>query len=355
MESEQLEYLLSTIENVLENQREFYARLEAAERAIQAQSDRSTGPSRSTTEVERETENYESSDDDIHLDSESDDGDDDDVVEPLDKQPAWKKLHRQYMHRSSGLAPPPTTDSGRATNNTFNQASAMAACGAELLRIALSSPQVDRRLTRQASDVFAALKDTLAGLRDRHTDCLSQVAGENADVIRRTQDMDVESEPRLVSAGPLEDATQAGRPSTRWWGRRVGGSDVNVLSHPYLRSNSRPASSQQHQHQQLRNGSTPGTERGDDSTADSSLTVHIPSVVGSREPSIGVEDASPDTLLATVSGSDTMAEESADSVGDASVADSSMIAVVELDPALDNQPMTVLSRQDVIGDALLRQ
>ncbi|KAJ2750110.1 hypothetical protein GGI19_005292, partial [Coemansia pectinata] len=210
MESEQLEYLLSTIENVLENQRGFHARLEAAEQAIQAQSDRSTGPSRSTTGVERETENHQSSDDDIHLDSESDD----DVAEPLDKQLAWKKLRRHNMHRSSGLAPPPTTDSGRATNDVFNQASTMAACGAELLRVALSSPQVDRRLARQASDVFAALKDTLAGLRDQHTDCLSQVTGENAGVIRRTQGMGVESEPRPAGAGLSEDDTQVNRSST---------------------------------------------------------------------------------------------------------------------------------------------
>ncbi|KAJ2447823.1 hypothetical protein GGI03_007346, partial [Coemansia sp. RSA 2337] len=343
MESEQLECLLSTIENVLENQRGFLTRLEAAEQAIKVQSDRSTGHSRVTND-------HESSDDDIHLDSESNDDEDDDVVESLENRPTLRSLRRQHIRRPSGLAPQPTTAAGRReTSNAFNQASTMAACGAELLRVALSSPQVDRRLARQAGDVFVVLKDMLASLHDRHADCLSQVTGDSVNV-RRARETEEELEPRP------EGATLAVRPSTRWWGRRVSGSGANVRNHPYLTCNSRPESPQRNRPQQPRNSYSPGTERVNESTTDAGLAVHVPSVVGSRDPSICVEVASPaNTVLATVSGSDSTAEESADSVRDVSMADSSMVTIVEPDPVLDKRPTTVPGREDIIRDALLRQ
>ncbi|KAJ2426475.1 hypothetical protein GGF41_002042 [Coemansia sp. RSA 2531] len=225
----------------------------------------------------------------------------------------------------------------------------MAACGAELLRVALSSPQVDRRLARQAGDVFVVLKDMLASLHDRHADCLSQVTGDSVNV-RRARETNEELEPRP------EGATLVVRPSTRWWGRRVSRSGANVRNHPYLPCNSRPESRQQHQQQQPRNSSSPGTERVNESTTDAGLAVHVPSVVGGRDPNICVEVASPaNTVLATVSGSDSTAEESADSERDVSMADSSMVTIAEPDPVLDKRPTTATGRQDVIRDALLRQ
>ncbi|KAJ2810817.1 hypothetical protein GGI24_006942, partial [Coemansia furcata] len=185
----------------------------------------------------------------------------------------------------------------------------MAACGAELLRVALSSPQIDRRLAGLASDVFAVLNDMLAGLRDRHTDHLSNMAGED----------DASEHPQNT------------RSSTRWWGRRVSRFGTNGPSHPYLQDIPPPGSPQE-----LRSdNSSPSAERRDDITADTDIPVRIPSVVGSPGASLDMEDVSPaTTAFVTEPDSDGMAEEGTNGVGDASVADLSMTTMVEPDPAL---------------------
>ncbi|KAJ2822152.1 hypothetical protein FBU31_004677, partial [Coemansia sp. 'formosensis'] len=319
MEGEQVEYLLSTIENILENQRVFQARLEAAELAIQAQPDRSNGVVRSAMEIEQE-----SSDDDICLDSESD------SVDSLGGQPTLTNPSRQHIPRRSGISSLPIADRGGAASDAFSQASTMAACGAELLRVALSSPQIDRRLAGLASDVFAVLNDTLAGLRDLHTDHLSNMAGES----------------------DASGHSQSTRPSTRWWGRRVSRSGTNEPSHPYLQDIPPPGSPQE-----LHSGnSNPSAERRDDTTADTDIPVRIPSVVGSPGASIDMEDVSPaTTAFATEPDSDGVAEEVTNGVGNASVTDLSMTAMVEPDPTPNQRLTNVLNRQEVIRDALLRQ
>ncbi|KAJ2877492.1 hypothetical protein H4R27_006188, partial [Coemansia aciculifera] len=83
-----------------------------------------------------------------------------------DNKSTWADLRQLYPHRLSDFAPLTELDGGIDVDGALSQAATMAAYGSELLRIALCSTQVNRRLTRQTSHLLASLCSALIDTRD---------------------------------------------------------------------------------------------------------------------------------------------------------------------------------------------
>ncbi|KAJ2335999.1 hypothetical protein GGI00_001070, partial [Coemansia sp. RSA 2681] len=138
-------------------------------------------------------------------------GSDDDTVEPLTtkhlddiiqgvsaSKSTWADLRQLYPPRQSGFAPRHSSASipasklggdSEADDEAYSQAATMAAYGMELLRIAVSRPQINRRLTRLTSRLLATLCATLISTRDRHRDVADKAAGENVNDSKPSRDV----------------------------------------------------------------------------------------------------------------------------------------------------------------------
>ncbi|KAJ2910114.1 hypothetical protein GGI21_001196, partial [Coemansia aciculifera] len=93
----------------------------------------------------------------------------DEVLRGIGISSSWSDLRQLYPPRQSGFAPLHTIESkAEDGDEAYSQAATMAAYGMELLRVALGSPQINRRLTRQAHRLLGSLCATLVETRSRH-------------------------------------------------------------------------------------------------------------------------------------------------------------------------------------------
>ncbi|KAJ2057339.1 hypothetical protein GGI08_003656, partial [Coemansia sp. S2] len=183
MNSEEITFVLCSIDKLTSENQEFQARLKAVERNAQAWSNCSAIAARNSVANKQTTDK------------------DDGTVEPLTNKrlndvrqevcaikTTWADLRQLYPPRQSGFAPlAEADDDNLEIDDAFSQAATMAAYGVELLRIALGNPRVNRRLTRQAYRLLATLCATLIGTRDRHRSA-AKVAEEESSVICSARD-----------------------------------------------------------------------------------------------------------------------------------------------------------------------
>ncbi|KAJ2255013.1 hypothetical protein GGI13_001837 [Coemansia sp. RSA 455] len=170
MDSEEIAFVLNNIENLKKENCELRSRLEAVEQNTGALPTSSVTAECTLLRGEQKT-------DEIAFLC-------DDDVEPLSKKrldeiklsigvtkSTWSDLRQLYPPRQSDFAPLKEFDDDLDVDEAYSQAATIAAYGVELLRIALSCPQIDRRLTRQTSRLLATLCSTLIDTRDqrRHT------------------------------------------------------------------------------------------------------------------------------------------------------------------------------------------
>ncbi|KAJ2755871.1 hypothetical protein GGI19_001292 [Coemansia pectinata] len=114
----------------------------------------------------------------------------------------WENLREQYPPGKSDFAPLSFTasswtaiasaganglDDGLETDETYSQLATMTAYGVELLRKALSGPQVDRRLTRQVYNLLATLCAMLTDSQDRHRSKVTRAVGEKVEGFERVR------------------------------------------------------------------------------------------------------------------------------------------------------------------------
>ncbi|KAJ2108113.1 hypothetical protein GGI16_001263 [Coemansia sp. S142-1] len=170
MDSEEIAFVLNNIENLKKENCELRSRLEAVEQSTGALPTSSVTAECTLLRGEQKTNEI------AFLC--------DDDVEPLSKKrldeiklsigatkSTWSDLRQLYPPRQSDFAPLKEFDDDLDVDEAYSQAATMAAYGVELLRIALSCPQIDRSLTRQTSRLLATLCSTLIDTRDqrRHT------------------------------------------------------------------------------------------------------------------------------------------------------------------------------------------
>ncbi|KAJ2865298.1 hypothetical protein GGH94_002313 [Coemansia aciculifera] len=80
-------------------------------------------------------------------------------------------------------------DDDLETDETYSQSATMTAYGIELLRKALSGPQVDRRLTVQVYNLLATLCAMLTDSQDRHRSKVTRAVGEKVEAFKRARTM----------------------------------------------------------------------------------------------------------------------------------------------------------------------
>ncbi|KAJ1922835.1 hypothetical protein GGI08_002058 [Coemansia sp. S2] len=278
----------------------------------------------------------------------SDEGEDEETVEPLSserigdikrdvsaKKSTWATLRKQYPPGKSALAPLSLSDRGRAdlavvgvtdmdTNlaidEAYSQAATMAAYGVELLSIALSGPEIDRKRVRQAKDVVATLCATLIETRSRRRNVVTKMIEDRVANFKHASRVDRESD--STSGTKLcEQSRQPCSPSVE---------------------QSRVSAAQQ-----------------DCSTPNMRLPAQAPDIFDNRQARESVETIADAIVLPTVSAPASAAGESASE--SASETGSTSIADLPVEPgeahslAIEQKPTTSLCRQEVIRDALLRQ
>ncbi|KAJ2074277.1 hypothetical protein GGH13_001430 [Coemansia sp. S155-1] len=201
MDSEEIAFVLNNIENLKNENCELRSRLEVVEQSTGALPTSSVTAECTLLRGEQKT-------DEIALLC-------DDDVEPLSKKrldeiklsigatkSTWSDLRQLYPPRQSDFAPLKEFDDDLDVDKAYSQAATMAAYGVELLRIALSCPQIDRRLTRQTSRLLATLCSTLIDTRDqrRHTPSKGlNLKREDRGIHKRTKRHD-DSKPRKREA-----------------------------------------------------------------------------------------------------------------------------------------------------------
>ncbi|KAJ2447778.1 hypothetical protein GGF42_005359, partial [Coemansia sp. RSA 2424] len=149
----------------------------------------------------------------------------DDIIQGVsDSKSTWADLRQLYPPRRSGFAPRhssagiPASKLGgdsEANDEAYSQAATMAAYGMELLRIAVSTPQINRRLTRQTSRLLATLCATLIGTRDRHRDMADKAAGENANGSKLSRDVGAGSESANIYSAKRSRSMEQSRHSCK--------------------------------------------------------------------------------------------------------------------------------------------
>ncbi|KAJ2491213.1 hypothetical protein IWW37_002465 [Coemansia sp. RSA 2050] len=168
------------------------------------------------------------------------------------KKSTWAELRKQFSPKGTLFEPKKLITNKRATTSTsarvsemdaklavdevYSQVAAMAAYGVEALRVALSGPQVDRKLTERASDMLATLCATLLGTLEQHRVEINGLVAERVAARRRELGLGSESERASnsidVSRHAGEDISQAVRRSKRL----SNGSVRSERSHPYRRN-----------------------------------------------------------------------------------------------------------------------
>ncbi|KAJ2886678.1 hypothetical protein H4R27_000467 [Coemansia aciculifera] len=222
----------------------------------------------------------------------------------------WSDLRQLYPPRQSDFAPLTDFDD-LDVDEAYSQAATMAAYGVELLRIALSCPQIDRRLTRQTSCLLATLCSTLIDTRDqhrhtRHTDMSLKSEGMDTHKCGKQQD----------DSKPCQREERIDSPFSNKH-RRTYCCDHSSLGSSLSSISSDPDSiysgSQCRQHYRRAKRIKKGTSQDNDSTTDVKVTapivlVPVPSGSGNNVPE---EDASND---GDISASDADVEDEPDQV-----------------------------------------
>ncbi|KAJ2469020.1 hypothetical protein GGI03_000631, partial [Coemansia sp. RSA 2337] len=152
---DEITYTLCSIDNLIRENRELRARLEVVEQKT------NTLPLRPAI-AQSPAKDDEQKPDELVLIGNND-------VEPLskrrldsirrdvgDRKSTWANLRQLYPPRQSDFAPLMEIDD-LDVDGALSQAATMAAYGSELLRIAFSGTQVNRRLTRQTSQLLSSL------------------------------------------------------------------------------------------------------------------------------------------------------------------------------------------------------
>ncbi|KAJ2870448.1 hypothetical protein GGH93_005564 [Coemansia aciculifera] len=380
MDGEEVEQIFNTVEKLVVSHREFstlFARVEATEKAIQDLRSRSTCTGRHAVHIVQELE-------EPALSGCGDGGSDNgysggvrdnyvrDIVKSITskrlneighgvsaKRATWSELRKQYSPKGSIYSPKRVITSKRATNTSmqvsemdgklavdevFSQVAAMTAYGVELLRIALNSTQVDRKLTKQASDIFATLCATLTGTLEQHRSEINSLAAEIIDVRRRAHGLSQESESVSEGVVAYERPRQNSGPKPRN-GSRSKAPVRNERTHPYRRDlrHSEPLE-QPHGRNAIQSSS--GKTLHGSLAAGTRLSARIPSGTSNRRPPIGEDESSVALSLAAVSGTESTAVESVNDTGGTPVTEATVV-VANFGPSLN--------RRSVIRTALLRQ
>ncbi|KAJ2038479.1 hypothetical protein H4S03_002306 [Coemansia sp. S3946] len=179
MDSDEITYTLCSIDNLIRENRELRARLEVVEQKT------NTLPLRPAI-AQSPAKDDEQKPDELVLIGNND-------VEPLskrrldsirrdvgDRKSTWANLRQLYPPRQSDFAPLMEIDD-LDVDGALSQAATMAAYGSELLRIAFSGTQVNRRLTRQTSQLLSSLCSALIDTRDQRR--RSQSKNANSDTV----------------------------------------------------------------------------------------------------------------------------------------------------------------------------
>ncbi|KAJ2074976.1 hypothetical protein GGH13_000939 [Coemansia sp. S155-1] len=276
------------------------------------------------------------------------------------KKSTWTDLRKQYSPKGSMFSPKRLATGKKATNGStqasdmdsklavdevYSQVAAMAAYGVELLRIALSNPQVDRMLTKQASDIFATLCATLTHTRDQHRDEIYSLAAKRIDFRRHTNGQAQVWEPDSEDDEPSRQSRAPQIPN----GRNGKEPVQNERSHPYRRDLGHSKTSKQ---PRWHSGGRELTQKGKGKAlhggpaAGTRLSARIPSDTDNRRYCIGESESPAATSLAAESDTDSMTDESESDTADTPVAETTG-DLVHLDPSL--------GRRSVIHAALLLQ
>ncbi|KAJ1906321.1 hypothetical protein GGI09_000483 [Coemansia sp. S100] len=381
MDGEEVEQIFNTVEKLVASHRAFstlFARVEATEKAIQDLRSRSTCTEGGNAAHVRHDHEEPA------LNGCGKNGTDDntrDIVKSITskrlneiglsvspKKSTWADLRKRYSPKGSIYSPKRLTTSKKATNtNTqasemdnklavdeaYSQVATMTAYGVELLRIALSSAQVDRRLTSQASDIFATLCATLTDTLAHHRAEINSLAADRIDAQRGAHGLGQELEP--FSEGI--DDPQRSRPNcglnTRRRERRGNEPVGNERSHPYRRDLGHSKTSGLPRRQargrdtiQNSSGTAPHGDPPVGTRSSAHLLARISKTTGNRR-SCGGEGESP--VVASLVGESDTGSTAIESVNntDCSPVSEATVVVENLDSSL--------SRRDVVRTALLRQ
>ncbi|KAJ2023448.1 hypothetical protein IWW57_004115, partial [Coemansia sp. S610] len=88
-------------------------------------------------------------------------------------------------------------DAKLAVDEVYSQVATMTAYGVEVLRVALSGPQVDRKLAELAGDMFSTLLATLLGTLEQNRAEIKDLAAER--VAARRHELGLGKEPEPIS------------------------------------------------------------------------------------------------------------------------------------------------------------
>ncbi|KAJ2688989.1 hypothetical protein IWW39_001793 [Coemansia spiralis] len=271
------------------------------------------------------------------------------------KKSTWADLRKQFSPKGTVFAPKKLITSSRPTSTcapasemdaklavdeVYSQAATMTAYGVEVLRVALSGPQVDRKLAEQAGDMFATLLATLLGTLEQNRAEIKDLAAER--VAARRHELGLGEEPESISNSinannrSRRDSNKAARRSKGLSKRPVG----SKRGHPYRRNTSHVETLGPRQHTVCDSDITrskSGSAPPGDSTAGTRTSAHLARASANEQSRIEWGESPAAARSATLSDTENTAVESTSDTSEA------------------NGPVNILSRQAVIRAALLRQ
>ncbi|KAJ2879300.1 hypothetical protein H4R27_005390 [Coemansia aciculifera] len=168
-------------------------------------------------------------------------------------------------------------DNDLAVDEAYSQSATIAAYGVKLLRVALSGPAANRKQITQVGNMLAALCASPSATRDQHRVTLSKMLTDRADAYRRSQGVNEELESEGVNA--LEHTTSPSSLKPRWRRRRVDGSVVRELIHPYRYERRHSETSEQQQQQFHSYSMSVESADGTDSSLETDSTVLVSGIV----------------------------------------------------------------------------
>ncbi|KAJ2840285.1 hypothetical protein FBU31_000540 [Coemansia sp. 'formosensis'] len=250
------------------------------------------------------------------------------------KKSTWATLRKQYPPGNSMFVPlrlsdrertslaavgVTTMDADLAIDEAYSQAAIMAAYGVELLRMALSGRNTDRRRIRQASNIFTTLCGTLMDTRYCRRNAVTKMIEARVASYKHTLDGGRASS-SITSTGPYEMSRPNGIPIKQ----QSPNSDLSAVQ---------------------RDGLVPSTR----------LPAQSPGASDNRQALIREEPATVTTLPPAVPSPVSTAVECASETGNTPIVDLIVEPTEVRDTTPDPIPTISYSRQDVICDALLRQ
>ncbi|KAJ2064927.1 hypothetical protein GGI08_002314 [Coemansia sp. S2] len=275
----------------------------------------------------------------------------------------WRELRKQYSPKQSAFEPLSFTASTWATfakvgiteldndlvvDEAYSQTATMVAYSVELLRIALSGPQVNRKRVKQVSNILTTLCGSLSDTRDRHRVAISKTLVDKANAYKYSQSVDKDM--GTESATSIECVRCTRTSKTRWWGKRVDGSVTRELSRPH-RHERRQSDDLEQQQQQFHDRDT---VQGVRSTTGAPLSSLSPSIDDIREAGESVEDTPASAVHPMLLDCARILDDIADDTDSSSATDSTVLVSGIVQTSIQELPLE-LSRQGVIRDGLLRQ